>query len=611
MKLLSYIITGAALCFSLVQTAQAQFSINETFRNSTISSGITLGGNAYLTSGAGDPQGQGWLRLTGDSNYQAGYAVIQQAFPSAMGVLVDFEYVTWSRPGAGNGADGISLFLFDAAQSESFHAGGYGGSLGYSKRTEAAGLSGGYLGLGLDEFGNYSNPTEGRVGGPGFTKNAVALRGPAPDYAYLSGNQVISDDSGNGDNGGIDYNTTTATRPTASQFYRRVQISLEPYNGTYRVTVKWKKHASDPFTTLFGPVTMTSLPPAMLKLGLASSTGAQHNFHEIRNLIITTPGNISVDKQGPEYIDLNGGRNNLSYDITVSNGSTVALNDIQVRDLLPAGYALSVDTGISIENYGNPANTVNNLNISNGVLSGTASIAANSEVTLHLRGVINGLTVGQSIRNTVRISSASIQDQDTTNNVDTVYTLVQAPLPVTLSSFTASPAGSDVLLSWVTAMEINNDHFEIERSADGKQFQTVGHVKGSGDTKELHHYELRDAGAMEQPVSALYYRLKQVDRDGRSEYSVVRQVSLQHEEGVVLYPVPFNEVLNLRVRSAAAAEASVAIYSIDGRQLVRQAVTLQKGYNEIALKSGAAWPAGMYTVEYTTQGQVYRYKVAK
>ncbi len=603
--------TGIALCLSLVQTAQAQFNINETFRNNTIASGITLGGNARLTSGAGDPQGQGWLRLTSDSNYQAGYAVIQQAFPSAMGVLVDFEYVTWSRPGDGSGADGISLFLFDATQSDSFRVGGYGGSLGYSKRTEAAGLSGGYLGLGLDEFGNYSNPTEGRVGGPGFIKNAVVLRGPAPNYAYLSGNQVITDDGGTGDNGGIDYNSTTATRPTASQFYRRVQISLEPYNGTYRVTVKWKKHTSDPFTTLFGPVTMTSLPPAMLKLGLASATGAQHNFHEIRNLIITTPGNISVDKQGPEYINLNGGHNSLNYDITVSNGSTIALNDIQVRDLLPAGYTLSVDTGITIENYGNPANTVSNLTVSNGVLSGTASIAADAEVTLHLRGVINGLTAGQSIRNTVRISSASIQDQDTTNNVDTVYTMVQAPLPVTLSSFVASPSGNDVQLSWITSMEINNDHFEIERGTDGRHFQTIGSVKGSGDSKEQHQYAMRDADAMAQPAGMLYYRLKQIDRDGSSEYSIVRQVSLQHEEGVVLYPVPFKDVLHLRVQSANEGEGSVALYSVDGRRLVQQAVSLQKGYNDITLATGATWPAGIYTVEYTAQGQVYRYKVAK
>src|SRR5690242_6461700 len=115
--------TSIAMLSFLSNEAHGQFSINETFKNNTITNGITLGGSASLTSGASDPAGQGWLRLTGSTNNQAGFAVIEKPFPSAMGVLIDFEYTTWSTPGGGNGADGLSVFLFNAA--DSFQVGGY------------------------------------------------------------------------------------------------------------------------------------------------------------------------------------------------------------------------------------------------------------------------------------------------------------------------------------------------------------------------------------------------------------------------------------------------------------------------------------------------------
>gem|GEM_PF-1681617 len=610
MKKITYCLTGILLSSLCITASFGQFSINETFKNSTVGSGITLGGGAYLTSGTSDPEGEGWLRLTEDANNQAGYAVIQQAFPSAMGVLIDFEYTTWSTPGEGSGADGISLFLFDATRSDSFHVGGYGGSLGYSKRNDAPGLTGGYMGIGLDEFGNYSNPTEGRVGGPGFIKNAIALRGPAPDYAYLGGNQVIESDNGTGDNGGIDYNTTTATRPTEAQFYRRVQISLEPQNGTYTVTVKWKKSASAPFVTLFGPVAMTSPPPSMLKLGLAASTGAQHNFHEIRNMIITTPGNISVDKQGPAYLPASS--SHLSYDITVSNQTAVTVNDILIRDLLPPGYSLSADTGITVNTYGNGSSSVSNITVSNGVLSAQANIAPNSEITLRLNGTISNTTAGQSIRNTVKISTNSIQDADTTNNADTVYTLVQAPLPVTLSYFQATPDAGDVLLRWATGMEINCDRFEIERSTDGRYFTSIAMVKSEGDHQGQRLYELKDNKALEQPAAMLYYRLKQTDRDGRSEYSTIRQLAVRHADAFALYPIPFSNALRLQVQAAENGQATVNFYSADGRCVYRSVYAIKKGANDLALDEAAvSLPAGVYFLEYINGRETIRRKVTR
>jgi uncharacterized repeat protein (TIGR01451 family) len=604
-NLLKITTASIALLSIYSNNAHGQFSINETFKNNTINNGITLGGSAALTSGVSDAEGQGWLRLTGSTNNQAGYAVIEKPFPSAMGVLIDFEYTTWSTPGDGNGADGLSVFLFDASYANSFHIGGYGGSLGYAPHTGTPGISGGYMGIGMDEFGNYSNPTENRTGGPGFVKNVVGLRGPAPSYAYLGGSQVLSSDNGSGDNGGIDYNTTTTTRPTSTQFYRRVQVSLEPHDGFYTVTVKWKKSPTAPFTTLFGPVTMTSVPPAMLKLGLAASTGSMHNFHEIRNMVITTPGNISVVKQGPAYITYPGTAIPLSYDITVRNQTPVAVNQIQIQDLLPAGYNVNPATGITIEQYGDSTNSVSNLAVNNGILSGIAKIAANAEVTLHVTGTINNLVAGQSIRNTVKVFTNTIVDTDTINNADTVFTIVQVPLPVTLKYFTAQKQGNDVALNWETSMEINNDRFEIERSTDGRLFETVGTVKSMGNSSEATHYTFTDMQAALIQTGALYYRLHQVDMDSKNDYSMIKTVLLDrrnNEAGIQAFPVPFKDKVLVKMSSTLTGTALLNLYNASGMKIYRIETEVKAGQNEINITNLDQLPSGIYILE-CVQGQ--------
>src|SRR5690606_1792065 len=152
----------------------AQFIINEGFKNSTAPNVVIGGpggndGMAYLTSGVDDPVGAGWLRLSTATANQRGFAYINQTFPSTMGVLIEFEYKMWrnNADNTYNGADGIGVFLFDGTLP--FVIGGFGGSLGYAPKEEgnSAGLSGGYVGIGIDAYGNFANPNDGpKRGGP-------------------------------------------------------------------------------------------------------------------------------------------------------------------------------------------------------------------------------------------------------------------------------------------------------------------------------------------------------------------------------------------------------------------------------------------------------------
>ncbi len=97
-------------------------------------------------------------------------------------------------------------------------------------------------------------------------------------------------------------------------------------------------------------------------------------------------------------------------------------------------------------------------------------------------------------------------------------------LPVTLLNFTAKAEGSKALLNWQTATEINNDRFEIERSADGINFIKIGQVAGAGNSNSLLSYQYYD----DQPMKGNnFYRLKQVDKDDKHDYSVTKKVDFK------------------------------------------------------------------------------------
>lgn len=82
--------------------------------------------------------------------------------------------------------DGLAVILSDATVTP--QPGSFGGALGYAQRNNGtSGFAGGWLGVGLDEYGNFSNGNEGKVGGPGFRAQAIAIRGVGSSYRYLAG----------------------------------------------------------------------------------------------------------------------------------------------------------------------------------------------------------------------------------------------------------------------------------------------------------------------------------------------------------------------------------------------------------------------------------------
>ena len=139
--------------------------------------------------------------------------------------------------------------------------------------------------------------------------------------------------------------------------------------------------------------------------------------------------------------------------------------------------------------------------------------------------------------------------------------------PVTLISIDAARSKNDIVVTWKTATEINNSHFIIERSTNGIDFTSVGQVLGTGNSNIIMNYSFNDAKA---PSVKLYYRLQQVDFNGRFEYSpiVLVTVGKDLQSLFTIYPNPVeNRKAIINTGNAAIGKYFISVKSIDGKSV--------------------------------------------
>ncbi|MEM1324942.1 MAG: SdrD B-like domain-containing protein [Bacteroidota bacterium] len=142
-------------------------------------------------------------------------------------------------------------------------------------------------------------------------------------------------------------------------------------------------------------------------------------------------------------------------------------------------------------------------------------------------------------------------------------------LPVELLFFDAKADGDHIDLTWATASELNNSHFELERSEDAKSFKPIDRIEGQGTILETTEYAYADEDVIGGVV--YYYRLKQVDIDGTTEYSDIRSVKLNKGDTEwTIYPNPIGADQFLQVEFYSES-TSVAFYvmDVDGKQVMR------------------------------------------
>jgi hypothetical protein len=171
----------------------------------------------------------------------------------------------------------------------------------------------------------------------------------------------------------------------------------------------------------------------------------------------------------------------------------------------------------------------------------------------------------------------------------TIYT--GAVLPINLISFSGKINNNNAELIWETASETNSSHFIIERSTDGLHFDNVGNVIASGNTTQQSNYRYTDKNI---PIGKLYYRLKQVDKDGKFDYSNI--IPLQNKNNGFEFnvlPNPASDLIAVQYKGLLEENTNVQLYDMQGKLVMK--TTINKGQT-IAYSNIEKLYAGTYIV---------------
>lgn len=234
---------------------------------------------------------------------------------------------------------------------------------------------------------------------------------------------------------------------------------------------------------------------------------------------------------------------------------------------------------------------------------GYIATTTRSGVTLNVNGGTQGSTDSPPMANFTPNGATRGAAGLTTTLLSTFnpYSATNNPLPVTLTSFIVKPKDGSALVQWETAAEKNNDYFLVERSSDNEHFEIIGRVMGSGTTTTIHKYELEDP----IPLNGTgYYRLKQVDFDGRTETFKIVAFDMNRSVSELTIaecsPNPFTSSIRLITDVPTGGVIQIELLSMGGAKVWENISILPSGRQIMNLYPEVSVP-GVYLLRLSDQ----------
>ena len=190
--------------------------------------------------------------------------------------------------------------------------------------------------------------------------------------------------------------------------------------------------------------------------------------------------------------------------------------------------------------------------------------------------------------------------------VANIYMASALALPVKLLNFNATAKQKHVLVEWAATNELNSKHYVVERSNDGRNFFAIETVDDKGNSNNVNHYSTTDNNPLE---GVSFYRLKQVDIDGKFAHSAIRKVVFGNSKQIIIYPNPASSIVKLDL-PGVPGNLAISISNLDGRSVYKGNGTLQEINNIINGLLPALVP-GYYNVQLTNKDAVYNGQLIK
>ncbi len=267
-----------------------------------------------------------------------------------------------------------------------------------------------------------------------------------------------------------------------------------------------------------------------------------------------------------------------------ANGDTI---------VIPSGYSVTLDKTISLNNV--VLQVMGNIRLDNGKLA----LDKNSLVSIGTTGSLKGsnsndqLTIAGVLKykGTQATQTGPAIASSSTGTAPVAGFSITGTLPVVYQSFTVGFSNNTVLIAWTTAQELNNNHFDVEKSNDGSNWTVIATQIAVGNSSMASNYSYTDKNLH---TAIAYYRIRQVDNDGTNTYTEIKAVKTNSIASTKIYATQQN--IQIDFNKEMTSKYSVRIINMNGQ------VMLQKDYSTNASAiavSHNGMPGGIYIVQVT------------
>jgi uncharacterized repeat protein (TIGR01451 family) len=436
-----------------------------------------------------------------------------------------------------------------------------------------------YLKINSNLFSNATNQSDNPWNGT-ITDNGVHVTTKNPNYTNQMGIDIDQFNVGTGY--GISPNSSSVTLEFGTE-------ADQYFPGLYTFTIKMK----DPTITLDKTV-----------------RDANNNHLAEANEVLT----YTIKGQN------SGAGNANSIVITDTLPSTVTYVPNSLNVISSSGITSGIKTDAAVDDMAeyivNGSVKTVRFRLGTGATGSTGgTLAPNETYEVQFKVTVNNPGTGNhvpSIMNIARIKAKSDANVDFVDDGTAIINPDNGPLPVTMVSFTASLfQDNKVKLDWRTSMEINCSKYKIERSLDGNIFSEVAAISGSGTTSLFHSYSVMD-DVSSVTGSIVYYRIKQIDIDGKGSYSRVLSVNLKKtSRQATISPNPFTSYLNINMEWNRSETITAKVINVQGKEVASKKIQMSKGLNYISIDELSKLPAGNYFIQFISGAERSTQKITK